>query len=1131
MKTPPPRPRGFALVVTLTLLVLLTILALGLLSLSSVALRSVNAGASRQTAQANARLALMLAIGDLQKNAGPDTRITARVDILNESNPPVLGVWKSWEGTDHETTGSAAGRPVSPGNYKTVKEGRFLSWLVSGDQSVIPNTGKGATKAALVGEGSVGGEPKLQIHLEAIPVNNTGNNGAYAWWVGGENLKARLPKPYKPSSETPGQWATHMKSHGTADPGPFGLNTLLTKPELAGKAVTRDQIDLVETATPPVSEIFFHDLSVCSLGLLTNAATGGWKKDFSLFTEKTGTPGASNLPLFRLKPDLDSFTTLASTGNVRGSKSVFYPWSGYRGNAGDIPIYQHPAVASWNNLIDYALLYKKTGNDGKSMPVEATGIDGNAYNFLHKVRVLPVIARIQWVYSHSAGTPALNTNPAPPPGNLEPRLLLTPVVTMWNPYNVQLTSSPLTFRIPRPLPTALRYTVNGVANPQYNSITTGSTNYPNALANGSTLQYRIPTTFQLMPGETRIFSPTNTTPVNGEGTLHLELEPGYRSKGGLFFALKNNNGMKINAPPTSTIKAEAAFDTSYNDHATGVGIYLDMYNDRGHVLAYRMVYTPAVARAVYKTESDLAGSPALSNLGSNPAPFMTTVFGARMASRTHIPAKGFIQSSPLVNFTTMGGKDVADIGRRYRGTGHPVNSSFDYSFKAITANDSNAPGEDASTRRGYIVTGFNKADGLPRCVIAELPTRPLQSIAELQHWDLRYENPVPPFAFNLIGNSDATPLIAPDKVTAIYSDPVDLQHDDSYCANHLLFDDWFCSSIAPDPGNFGTGGRDMKTVFTGHIAGTSRLPNHAYRPIPADAGGDANKLFTDRVDTVDSWKNIGSRLEVEGMFDVNSTSVTAWRAILGHARDQKIPYISESGGGFNISLSGETDHAVSRFSVSGDYNTSSAGSSGAFPGANEFTGYRILDDAMIGALAEETVKQVRLRGPFLSLSEFVNRQLSSGNLALSGALQSALDEIAKKTATNPYKGMTAIIPRPASSNPDGDGEEYAFPAAAVGESTYGLPGWTRQADILRPLAPILSVRDDTFTIRAYGDARDKSNNILATAVCEATVQRTRDYIDPTDAADLATYPVSPQNRTFGRRFQIIAFRWLAPGEI
>ena len=28
-------------------------------------------------------------------------------------------------------------------------------------------------------------------------------------------------------------------------------------------------------------------------------------------------------------------------------------------------------------------------------------------------------------------------------------------------------------------------------------------------------------------------------------------------------------------------------------------------------------------------------------------------------------------------------------------------------------------------------------------------------------------------------------------------------------------------------------------------------------------------------------------------------------------------------------------------------------------------------------------------------------------------------------------------------------EEYQFPQAAAGHSAYGLPGWTRQADILR----------------------------------------------------------------------------------
>jgi hypothetical protein len=87
-------------------MILLSILAVGLLSLSSVSLRNSAATSDLSRAKGNARLALLLAMGELQKQAGPDTRVTASADILNKTPtqdfPRVLGVWKSWEGTDHE---------------------------------------------------------------------------------------------------------------------------------------------------------------------------------------------------------------------------------------------------------------------------------------------------------------------------------------------------------------------------------------------------------------------------------------------------------------------------------------------------------------------------------------------------------------------------------------------------------------------------------------------------------------------------------------------------------------------------------------------------------------------------------------------------------------------------------------------------------------------------------------------------------------------------------------------------------------------------------------------------------------------------------------------------------------------
>ena len=56
---------GFALVATLALMILLTLVAVGLLSLSAISLRGSTQSQARSEAQANARLALMIAIGEL----------------------------------------------------------------------------------------------------------------------------------------------------------------------------------------------------------------------------------------------------------------------------------------------------------------------------------------------------------------------------------------------------------------------------------------------------------------------------------------------------------------------------------------------------------------------------------------------------------------------------------------------------------------------------------------------------------------------------------------------------------------------------------------------------------------------------------------------------------------------------------------------------------------------------------------------------------------------------------------------------------------------------------------------------------------------------------------------------------
>lgn len=157
---------GFALIVTITLLILLSLIAVGLLSLSTVTLRSSQATMSVEMARANAKLSLQLALGRLQGLAGPDTRITAPANSaagLSGSSPYLTGVWRSWEGLNHDPD---SGMPIAPPYDLKLRDGsvidgetggRFLGWLVSSDVgggvSSPPDIGgnAGSNRAILLG--------------------------------------------------------------------------------------------------------------------------------------------------------------------------------------------------------------------------------------------------------------------------------------------------------------------------------------------------------------------------------------------------------------------------------------------------------------------------------------------------------------------------------------------------------------------------------------------------------------------------------------------------------------------------------------------------------------------------------------------------------------------------------------------------------------------------------------------------------------------------------------------------------------------------------------------------------------------------------------------------------------------
>ena len=76
--------KGFAIVMALSLLSLVFLLVISLVNLVGIDLSLADTRKEKVLAQAHARMGMMVAIGELQKHLGPDTRVSATADILDE---------------------------------------------------------------------------------------------------------------------------------------------------------------------------------------------------------------------------------------------------------------------------------------------------------------------------------------------------------------------------------------------------------------------------------------------------------------------------------------------------------------------------------------------------------------------------------------------------------------------------------------------------------------------------------------------------------------------------------------------------------------------------------------------------------------------------------------------------------------------------------------------------------------------------------------------------------------------------------------------------------------------------------------------------------------------------------------
>jgi hypothetical protein len=429
--------------------------------------------------------------------------------------------------------------------------------------------------------------------------------------------------------------------------------------------------------------------------------------------------------------------------------------------------------------------------------------------------------------------------------------------------------------------------------------------------------------------------------------------------------------------------------------------------------------------------------------------------------------------------------------------------------------------------RTACLTGNTTQRGIKSGSYLELPLGPMQSIADFRRSNA-IASPYLPNYVQPIANSRVSPILT--TTTAKMNDPDVAAYDlldHSFLANHALYDRFYFSTFATD------GSLEPGDAFERFMNLEAPLPSQAYQPyLPAGktVSGARGELFSGGKPKDGAYRDAAAYQMVKGPFNVNSTSIQAWKARLAATSKDKIVTLWAKSG----QLEELTPAAVPVLPMA-LVNGGPVGGGGEFaeiddPRTNDWNGYRELSDEELESLATSIVDEVRERGPFLSMSEFVNRRIGpESELTRMGALEAAIEDA----------GINEVVFRdqvPVTEGDLGNAKLYDFstPLASVGNPAAGAPGWVSQGDLMRLLEPAATVRSDTFVIRTYGEARDTAGKVTATAYAEAVVQRLPEYLDGADRPTLNAYSdpgAAPVNKIFGRRFSIVSFRWLNQSEI
>jgi hypothetical protein len=1124
--------RGFALVVTLSLMILLTVVAIGLLSLSSISLRSSSISSAQQKAQANARLALMLALGELQKELGPDQRISvpgsqllADTDITGPKH--WTGVYESWKGASWPFATSEEIRPESP---------TFRRWLISGDETIVtmkdtPKAGlttgdKVKLVAATKAQGSIPAQDAVEAGLVTLP------QGGIAWWIGDQNTKAKFGGVVEDAADAKVAAARLQSAPRAAHEVFSGLDSVLANDERLGKLPSTDSLRLLAKDTD-----FFHDATTTSLGLMTNVRAGGLRKDLNFLLE-TPIPTAGTAATAALYTAAGS-----SPATVSGTP---IPFEGI--NLGELWVDHN----IWGEL--------KYGPpkhaDGSSLPSGAPYLECGAkadpfLNYKHLPRL-----QLTQLYSLTSKSSTVAGKKV-----YDLYLATDPIFTIWNPFDVCLYvpqsyfATLKTWAIPYDLnltlqggPTGFRTSYTSSIGDIYRVGGTGNAVFvfQGTLGNVSKTSQNL----VLRPGEVQVMAQGfgapikyNPTGVDWDSKLGWEFASGYAYKidyePGDTTGTKKTGAQRITysmAPNAKKSDNTALMLWSYG--VPGANPYIGSFNinfinsrlsGQGEITANNF---PTIFPSL---PLDASASKTIAELENNKWPICVFTYGLRTESDPFLTSgkRSTGRSMLRANATSLG-QDLFNLDPAVVRT-----SPLQVGMRRV--NSLSDPIVECDVKGlGYYGAGYSSNDGVSHVVTRSIMREPIHSLGALQHgaaegkkfgqavgektWFLQ------PSVSHAIANSFAPSFLGPDAVRGTLAGWPAADH--SYLANLALWDTYFYSSIKPrtksahkSPSTAYSEQKRRLEDFLATDTAYKPLPNERMRPWASDPASDIKAIFPSTTPDPSAADRTASLLMVDGMFNVNSTSVTAWKSFLSGLKKAKVPSNPSPGLLSQAKMVDAQGTAVAALleAAGEEIDDTTLGDPSE---AEQWRGFRSLSNNQIDELAKAIVKQVRKRGPFLSIADFVNRRPGSDKeLAVSGALQSALDDNDVSINEAYRQGDRSL------GLAEAQAQGFPFPEAEAGPKAIGSPGYVKQGDLLTSLGPMIAVRGDTFVIRGYGEARESSGKIvLARSWCEAVVQRVPDYLDPSDKA-YAAVPTSPVNLTFGRRFNIVSFRFLNPEEV